>query len=151
MRETHVRNLYLLTQLDSVHSFPVKNLPCNPTATIHLLQEGDLRDTKSTICVNGLFWIVFVTTFIPWKCQNQKVRGFWKNVRFIHINGRITTFEWPKVVSEVIFPTSVLWQEPWKYCSPSSKFFFIFFFNTSAARLGLLQFLQSKWKLRRRL
>ena len=40
----------------------------------------------------------------PLNFQNRAIAGFWENARFIRSNGRKTTFEWPKVVSEVIFP-----------------------------------------------
>ena len=40
----------------------------------------------------------------PLNFQNQAIGGFWENTRFIRSNGRKTTFEWAKVVSEVIFP-----------------------------------------------
>ena len=40
----------------------------------------------------------------PLKWQNRAIGGFWENARFIRSNGRKTTFEWPTVVSEVIFP-----------------------------------------------
>ena len=37
----------------------------------------------------------------PLNFQNRAIGGFWENARFIRSNGRKTTFEWPKVVSEV--------------------------------------------------
>ena len=40
----------------------------------------------------------------PLNFQNRAIGGFWENARFIRSNGRKTTFEWPKVVSKVIFP-----------------------------------------------
>ena len=40
----------------------------------------------------------------PLNFQNRAIGGFWENARFIRSNGRKTTFEWPTVVSEVIFP-----------------------------------------------
>ena len=40
----------------------------------------------------------------PLNFQNRAIGGFWENARFIRSNGRKTTFEWPKVVSEVISP-----------------------------------------------
>ena len=40
----------------------------------------------------------------PLNFQNRAIGGFWENARFIRSNGRKTIFEWPKVVSEVIFP-----------------------------------------------
>ena len=40
----------------------------------------------------------------PLNFQNRAIAGFWENARFIRSNGRKTTFEWPTVVSEVIFP-----------------------------------------------
>ena len=39
----------------------------------------------------------------PLNFQNRAIGGFWEIARFIRRNGRKTTFEWPKVVSEVIF------------------------------------------------
>ena len=39
----------------------------------------------------------------PLNFQNRAIAGFWENARFIRSNGRKTTFEWPKVVSEVSF------------------------------------------------
>ena len=64
----------------------------------------------------------------------------WENLRFIRRNGRKSTFEWPKVVSEVIFPrfwgvvciekcfrifVSVIGSS----VSEMSQFFFFFFWN----------------------
>ena len=40
----------------------------------------------------------------PKKNQNRAIRGFWENAHFVRSNGWKTTFEWPKVVSEVSFP-----------------------------------------------
>ena len=40
----------------------------------------------------------------PLNFQNRAIGGFWENARFIRSNGWKTTFEWLKVVSEVIFP-----------------------------------------------
>ena len=40
----------------------------------------------------------------PLNFQNRAIGGFWENARFIRSNGRKTTFEWLKVVSEVILP-----------------------------------------------
>ena len=40
----------------------------------------------------------------PKKFQNPAIPGFRENLRFIRRNGRKSTFEWPKVVSEVSFP-----------------------------------------------
>ena len=42
--------------------------------------------------------------FTPQKNKNWALRAFWEIARFICRNGRKNTFEWPKVVSEVIFP-----------------------------------------------
>ena len=50
------------------------------------------------------FWVCFGGGKDPLDFQNWDIGGFWANARFILSNGRKTTFEWPKVVSEVIFP-----------------------------------------------
>ena len=38
----------------------------------------------------------------PTKFQNRDIAGFLENLCFVRSNGRKTTFEWPKVVSEVL-------------------------------------------------
>ena len=51
-----------------------------------------------------LCWINSPPTWGPKSRRNWEVEGFWENTCFVSSNGRKTTFEWPKVVSEVSFP-----------------------------------------------
>ena len=50
------------------------------------------------------FWYGRGVRYHQKKFQNRDIGGFWEIVRFVRSNGRKTTFEWPKVVSEVSFP-----------------------------------------------
>ena len=51
------------------------------------------------------FWYGKGVRYHQKKFQNRDIGGFWENVRFVRSNGRKTTFEWPKVISEVSFLT----------------------------------------------
>ena len=40
------------------------------------------------------------------EAQNREFSGFWEKVIFLPFPHEKTTFQWPKVVSEAIFPTN---------------------------------------------
>ena len=40
------------------------------------------------------------------EAQNREISGFWEKVIFLPFPHEKTTFQWPKVVSEAIFPTN---------------------------------------------
>ena len=70
----------------------------------HMVPEGDPGQKKSTIQVSYLSEIVSTSRFGICKIWIISLGSEWENLRFIRRNGRKSTFEWPKVVSEVIFP-----------------------------------------------
>ena len=50
------------------------------------------------------FWYWKGVRYHQKKFQNRDIGGFCENIGFVRRNGRKTTFEWSKVVSEVSFP-----------------------------------------------
>ena len=62
-----------------------------------------MRERK---CITvDVFWNDNVQIKNP-RAQNRELRGFWENRVFLTFPHEKTTFQWPKVVSEAIFPTN---------------------------------------------
>ena len=71
---------------------------------VHSGAEGILGKVVSPDQVSYLSESVSTSRFRICKSLNISLGSERENTRFVRSNGRKTTFEWPKVVSEVIFP-----------------------------------------------
>ena len=71
----------------------------------HIGDEGILGKVGRPDQVSYLSESVSTSRFGICKSLNISLGSEWENTRFVRSNGQKTTFEWPKVVSEVSFPT----------------------------------------------
>ena len=86
----------------------------------HMGRERVFSEKKILHHFRQAFWYRKGVRYHQKKFQNRDIGGFWENARFVRSNGRKTTFEWPKVVSEVSFPRF------WGYFLLQSVFVFSF-------------------------